>query len=329
MSLRCDAVFEGGGVRGIGHVGAACALEQAGYCFENLAGSSCGAIVAGLLAVGYRACEIGELLKTLDYSKFETPALFSRFGTVGKAVNLILKFGVYGTGYFETWFEDLLRQKGKTTFGEIRLPHPTQEKYRYKLQITASDMTAHRILTLPQDLCLFGLSPDTFPIAKAVTMSMSIPLFYMPYVLKDAGGAPHFIADGGLLSNYPIWMLDDGTTDPPCPTFGFKFVSSAAGTPTQQAVQRMNVISYTKLILTTMLSAADNRHISESCGDFQRSIRIPVSVPVRGKSKPIKSTDFSITPEESLLLFQNGYAAAERFLSSWNFAKWIQTYRCT
>ena len=49
----CNGVFEGGGVRGIAHVGAACVLEAAGYRFEALAGSSAGAIVAALLAAGY------------------------------------------------------------------------------------------------------------------------------------------------------------------------------------------------------------------------------------------------------------------------------------
>ena len=43
---RCNGVLEGGGVKGIGHVGAIQALEQAGYQFHRVAGSSAGAIVA-------------------------------------------------------------------------------------------------------------------------------------------------------------------------------------------------------------------------------------------------------------------------------------------
>ena len=59
----CCGVFEGGGVRGIGHVGAACAMQEAGYQFADLAGSSAGAIVAALLAAGY-ACD--ELKQEMD-----------------------------------------------------------------------------------------------------------------------------------------------------------------------------------------------------------------------------------------------------------------------
>ncbi len=56
--MKWDAVFEGGGVKGIGLVGAVAEVEKAGYEFVNLAGTSAGAIVASLLAVGYTAEEL-------------------------------------------------------------------------------------------------------------------------------------------------------------------------------------------------------------------------------------------------------------------------------
>lgn len=56
--LKADAVFEGGGVKGIGLVGAIAVAEEYGYRFVNVAGSSAGAIVAALLAAGYSAAEI-------------------------------------------------------------------------------------------------------------------------------------------------------------------------------------------------------------------------------------------------------------------------------
>src|ERR671930_1607267 len=52
---RVDAVFEGGGVKGIALIGAAAVVEAAGYRFYNLAGTSAGAIVAALLGAGYTA----------------------------------------------------------------------------------------------------------------------------------------------------------------------------------------------------------------------------------------------------------------------------------
>ncbi len=52
---------------------------------------------------------------------------------------------------------------------------------------------------------------------------MRIPVFFEPVRLPDATERVHFIVDGNALSNYPIWLLDDGNSDPPSPTFGFKF----------------------------------------------------------------------------------------------------------
>ncbi|HEY1441635.1 MAG TPA: patatin-like phospholipase family protein, partial [Mycobacterium sp.] len=49
-TAHVDLVCEGGGVRGIGLVGAVDALAAAGYEFPRVAGTSAGAIVASLVA---------------------------------------------------------------------------------------------------------------------------------------------------------------------------------------------------------------------------------------------------------------------------------------
>ena len=85
MSKKCNAVFEGGGVRGIGHVGAVCRMEQAGWQFEDTAGSSAGAIIAALLAAGYTGEELKKELARTDYLKFkgkDFPAYFGMFGKI-------------------------------------------------------------------------------------------------------------------------------------------------------------------------------------------------------------------------------------------------------
>jgi predicted acylesterase/phospholipase RssA len=48
--LVADLVLEGGGVLGIGHVGAISALDEAGYSFARVAGTSAGSIVGALVA---------------------------------------------------------------------------------------------------------------------------------------------------------------------------------------------------------------------------------------------------------------------------------------
>lgn len=120
----------------------------------------------------------------------------------------------------------MLLKRGKTTFGEILTQEyqngKAGEKYKYRLQVIAADITDRRLLVLPGDLKSFGYDPDQFSISRAVRMSMSIPFFFEPVKLRDTNGRDHYIVDGGVLSNYPIWLLDDGKKNPPWPTFGFK-----------------------------------------------------------------------------------------------------------
>lgn len=52
------AIFEGGGAKGVAHVGALRAAEEQGLAFVGVAGASAGAIVATLVALGYDADHI-------------------------------------------------------------------------------------------------------------------------------------------------------------------------------------------------------------------------------------------------------------------------------
>jgi NTE family protein len=332
MKKKADAVFEGGGVKGIGLVGAVFEIEKAGYEFENLAGTSAGAIVASLLAAGYRAEEIKGELERLNYNDFKDEGLIDKLGVIGKGLSLGFEYGIYEGEFFEAWLDGLLREKGKDTFGDIITPSyrkkKTDEKYKYSFQAIAADITDRRLLVLPGDLKDFGYDPDRFSISRAVRMSMSIPVFFEPVKLQDSSGRIHFIVDGGILSNYPIWLLDEGNNDPPWPTFGFKLIE-----PNNRQLKKprrnpiTNPLSFLKALAGTMMDAHDNYHISKSEGDFERTIGIPTVVRVKGMEKEIKTTDFDITQQDSNALFQNGVGAAKKFLKSWDFEEWKKKYR--
>ena len=140
MKKRCDAVFEGGGVRGIGVVGAVYQMERSGYTFGNVAGSSVGAIIASLLAAGYTGEEIYEEMKHVNYFKFKEKHLLDYFGIVGKLLSILFHFGIYSADYFEQWLTELLSKKGVYTFGDLKCGSHTGH-CKYKLQVTASDIT--------------------------------------------------------------------------------------------------------------------------------------------------------------------------------------------
>jgi NTE family protein len=130
------------------------------------------------------------------------------------------------------------------------------------------------------------------------------------------------------LSNYPIWLLDDNSTDPPWPTFGFKLME-----PDKRAVKAgsrnpiNNPISFLKAVFGTMMDAHDNYHISKSKGDYDRTIGIPTVVTVDGTEKEIKTVDFDMTRQESDALYENGMRAARNFLEKWDFETWKKLYR--
>ncbi|MCL1975463.1 MAG: patatin-like phospholipase family protein [Firmicutes bacterium] len=330
MGLQCDAVFQGGGVKGIGLVGAVAAIEKAGYEFVNLAGSSAGAIVSALLAVGYSSDELKNELNELNYLKLKQELTLSKFGLMGGVLSVIFNYGIYSADYFENWLESLLRRKNKTRFKDIETGF-AEVKYRYKFNAIASDLTEKKMLVLPGDLKQFGYDPGEYSIAKAVRMSMSIPLFFEPFKLQDIDGKEHILVDGGLLSNYPIWLLDDNSKNPSWPTFGFKFTTDAAdydgASEHKQSDEINNVLNYIISLLHTMLDAHDNFHVSNSSGDFERTIFISNELQ-NGKNRPkISTTDFDITSDECEELFSNGFSSAQRFLSKWDFSAWKKKYR--
>lgn len=333
VKQKLDAVFEGGGVKGIGLAGALCGIDKYGrennikFVFQNVAGTSAGAIVAALVAAGYTSSEIKTIIRELDYNKFKDEGIVDKIPFIGKALSIGFEYGIYEGDFLEKWLNDLLEKKGVQTFGDLKTDFE-DEKYAYKLQLIASDISDHRLLVLPQDLKDFGFNPDSFNVARAVRMSMSIPIYFEPVKVKDGSGREHLIVDGGLLSNFPLWLLDDGSENPKWPTFGFKLCKPNERKFNKAAMNPIkNLISLVKSMAGTMLDAHDSYHISESSGDLNRTILINTIVEINNREVPIGTIDFDISTKERDALFRNGEKAAYEFISSWNFDTWKDNYR--
>ena len=261
------------------------------------------------------------------YPDFKDEGPEDKLPIVGKALSLIRELGIYEGDYFERWYQGLLERKGKTKFGQSLTDDP-DERYRYKVQVIAADLSDQRMLVLPRDLKDLVDDPDEFSIARAVRMSMSIPVFFEPVKLVDKHKRAHIIVDGGILSNYPVWVLDDGTPNPPWPTFGFKLTNTAERKETAPQPRNIaNPVEFFKSLWDTMFSALDRYHISVTKGDYERSICIPTEVTVGGITKTITTTNFDITKEESMALYQNGWNRADDFIKNWDFESWKVNYR--
>jgi NTE family protein len=292
--LKADAVFEGGGARGIAFVGAIQAMEEEKVQWQRIAGTSAGAVIAALLASGYRSYEIRKHLKELDFSKLRGRTILNRIPIFGSLLELMINLGIYKNDYLETWVDSLLSEKGIKTFAD--LPDG-------KLKIIASDVSNGQMLILPDDLDRYRMTPSDLKVSTAVMMSASIPFFFRPVIWKSKDRKKSYILDGGLLSNFPIWIFD--TDNPRFPTFGFRFVKDKvnidAVIPTP--------LHLFKNIFKTMLQAHDLRHLNEETNE--RTIKI--------SSGNINTTDFELSEAEIDFLYKSGYTSTKDFLSKWDF----------
>ena len=188
------------------------------------------------------------------------------------------------------------------------------EQYRFKLRVIAADVTQGRLLILPQDIAEFSMRPEDLDVAKAVRMSMSIPFFYEPIKLENKNKHQiSYIVDGGLLSNFPVWLFDTKGGIPAWPTFGFKLVEPDEHKPNNIK----GPITLLTALFSTMMEAHDARYIEDM--NFTRTIPIP--------TLGVGTTEFDISWERSEDLYQSGRGAAEAFFSAWDFQKYIDNYR--
>ena len=319
---KVDAVFEGGGVKGIGLVGALEPLERRGIRLQNVVGTSAGAIVAALAAAGYSADQLRCILEELDYRQFTDLSWTDRVPLLGPALSMLRDKGLYQGTYFENWMRELLLRSPRKvrTFRDLHMDgEKPDSKYYYKLQVIAADLTRRKQLVLPWDIRDYGRDPEELDVAWAVRMSMSIPFFFEPVKIQDAQGCTCYIVDGGVLSNFPVSILDDDKPNPPWPTFGFKLVHAVDGDGVVQSepCRIRGPLSLLRALFVTMMEAHDARYIQRK--NFDRTIPVP--------TLGVGTTDFGIQKARAQALYDSGQGAAERFLSGWDFQKWIHTYR--
>lgn len=304
-------VLEGGGVKGIGLVGAFEELDKAGYRVRQVAGTSAGAIVGALIAAGMPVAALKSTMSSLDYRKFRDEGFVDKFGIGGKTLSLALEQGVYEGKFLHKWLAAELEKLGVRTFADLKLDetwaaHLPPER-RYKLVVVASDLSGGRLARLPWDYKRYGLNPAEQPVADAVRASMSIPFFYEPVKLNG-----NVLVDGGMLSNFPIDLFD---STPKTPTFGLKLSARPDANQTVNPIH--NTYDFAKAMMGTATNAHDQMHIDDPA-TAARTIFIDTF--------KIKATNFDIKPADQVKLYESGKSAAREFLKTWDFKKWQATY---
>src|SRR4051812_1485792 len=103
MASPADLVLSGGGVLGIGHVGAVSVLQERGYEFKRIAGTSAGSIVGALLAARIPPTRMQELMRSLDYRQFIDRDALDRIPLLGPPASVLLENGYAEGRFFHEW----------------------------------------------------------------------------------------------------------------------------------------------------------------------------------------------------------------------------------
>lgn len=239
-------VFEGGGARGFAHVGALRATERRGLSFRAVAGTSIGAIIAALVAAGYRSEELfsvdpasGEetgllaldleaiLLDPEEYARINRLKSHLRgkkgrplarwflngFNRTLLASMFLPGFSVLAYLFHRKILKDIWTRSGAV--GSERLRDWLNEQIAKKLglpkgtRVRFKDLPMSlRVVTTNLSTCDIQVfgSDNTPDVEVAHAVSASAAF---PFFFRPVRIGDHLFVDGGLVSNAPAWVLDD------------------------------------------------------------------------------------------------------------------------
>ncbi|MFB5662017.1 patatin-like phospholipase family protein [Alteribacillus sp. HJP-4] len=294
--MKVDAVFAGGGVKAFTFIGAMKALEENNYSIERVAGTSAGAITAALIKAGYTAEELTSILLPVESKDILDETLVTEYLPWLAWLLVYRKLGLYKGEKLENWIQELLRRKGVHSFRD--LPEGS-------LKIIASDVTAGRMIVFPDDIPSYGKNISTFPLSRAIRMSCSLPYFFQPVKWKMTKKKNHLILDGGLLSNFPMWIFQDDIEGKlQRPVIGFQL--SPAMEEGEVKKIKNAVILYQSLF-DTMRKAHDLRYISKN--DAKNIVFLTVD--------DVKTTQFTLSLEQKQQLIDMGQQQTLSYLKTW------------
>lgn len=279
-----NLVFKGGGVLGMSYSGALEILESRGILsnIKGLAGTSAGAAVATMVAIGYSSKEIRTHLENTDFKKF---------GDGRNFIGILRKYGIYKGEYLLNWLETLIEQKTGIKNLTFKQLHAIAEK---NLKIFACDLDLSSLKEFSVEK-----TPNVV-VAEALRASMSIPLLFHAYKFKDSNPNDHIYIDGGVIYNFPITAFP--TTSK---TLGLYLKTDSNDT----GLEYNNIFKYVKRLFKTLLKGQDV--------DFFKNYQNTTHTIILS-NLGISTTNFSITAAQKQALYQSAKFATENFLNQNN-----------
>ncbi|MCY0875329.1 MAG: patatin-like phospholipase family protein [Firmicutes bacterium] len=192
--MKIGLCLAGGGASGGAHVGVLRALDEAGIAIDMIAGTSSGAMVAGLFAAGITTDQMLEMLPTLTRREIDIDrSLLTRWLTRDRRGGLIRGEKLHT--FLRTAVQDI-------ALTDVRIP----------VAIVATDLQTGKEVIFCSHDCPAPVVPavltDGTPLwdvvqdvtlALAIRASISIPFIFQPVILGT-----RMLADGGLVDNCPV-----------------------------------------------------------------------------------------------------------------------------
>ncbi len=327
-----NLVFRGGGMKGTAYTGALEVLEENGLLrqIKRVAGTSAGAITATMVSFNLSFSETLKLIESIDFTQVpqlrsdhreNEPEWIPKF--IGKEImkitndfdavqRLMTKYGWYSSEYFNKWIRKVISQhcegNSDATFSDFRkLGH--KDLYVVSANISKLEVSVFSAETTPD-----------FPVADAVRMSMSIPLYFE--VMRFNGkvfGEGDFYVDGGILMNYPLHIFDEPRFQENnlwyenginWETLGFYLYTNAELVSERKKIESFkDFIShlYESYNISLQIAEIENNPI-----DQRRSVKI--------NTLGVSSTDFDLTKKDQkfLDLVEEGRIATRNYLGNYH-----------
>ncbi|CAN5538362.1 hypothetical protein BH11BAC3_BH11BAC3_46420 [soil metagenome] len=190
---KVGLTLSGGGAKGLAHIGILKAIDSAGLKIDYITGTSMGAIIGSLYAVGYSGRQIEEISRKIDWDlllsngvslralSMEEKEESGKYAIELPYINRSLKLPGGILDGQELWFK----------FAELYYPvHKIKDfsKFSIPFKCVASDITTGEAVVI-----------DSGDIATAVRASMAIPSVFTSV---DYDGRK--LVDGGVTRNFPV-----------------------------------------------------------------------------------------------------------------------------
>lgn len=193
--MKLGLALSGGGIRGIAHAGALKALEDNKITVDIIGGTSSGALVASLYAMGYSPYYIYLLFKRYakDIVGINSSPVISGIGNFFKSKKVSMT-GLKTGESIEEAYNNLALRNGIKKINDIK---------KMPIVIPAVDIKESKeyVFTnrIPIDTKQKGKYINDISIGKAVRASSSFPAVFCPCEFKK-----HSFLDGGVLDNIPV-----------------------------------------------------------------------------------------------------------------------------